>query len=322
MSVADTQPDLLPSHATVVAHAKPAPVCPFCKGVVPPDLARAGGNCPHCMLEIPGEEAPTDPGLEMRKKHEAEAAKVAKVQKRRRGLLTGVLLVSLVAAAGLGYREMQRQEEELVYDIDEPYVPAASGGAAKAQPQAPEVVASKGGSRTVRPRGTNPEEAALPAAAVEGGGNTPAKPVVRYVPSGGAGGGGAGGDMAVGVDGGGQGGVAIGKVDIGVSRVATDVLKDEEAIFSMAKEVISAYSPQVETCVQQRLRVDESFKGDFKVSFTIQPAGTVKKVKVEPLAHSDAEVEACIGRVVGAWTFGKIAKDFPVKKTFRYAAGY
>lgn len=317
MSVADTQPDLLPSHATVVAHAKPAPVCPFCKGVVPPDLARAGGNCPHCMLEIPGEEAPTDPGLEMRKKAEAEAVKAAKVQKRRRGVFSVVVLFLLLVASAGVYFELQRQEEELVYDIDEPYVPAASGGAAKAQPEAPEVVASKGGSRTVRPRNTNPEEAALPAAAVEGGGNTPPKSVVKYVPSGGA-----GGDMAVGVDGGGQGGVAIGKVDIGVSRVATDVLKDEEAIFSMAKEVISAYSPQVETCVQQRLRVDESFKGDFKVSFTIQPAGTVKKVKVEPLAQSDAEVEACISRVVGAWTFGKIAKDFPVKKTFRYAAGY
>ncbi|MBM4366011.1 MAG: AgmX/PglI C-terminal domain-containing protein [Deltaproteobacteria bacterium] len=301
----------------MVAHAKPAPACPFCKGVVPPDLARAGGNCPHCMLEIPGEEAATDPGLEMRKKQEAEAAKVARVQKRRRGLFTGVLLLLLVAAAGVTYLEVLRQEGELVYDIDEPYVPAASRGAAKVQPEAAEVVASTDGSRGARPRRVPPGEAALPAAAVEGGGTPAAKPAVKYVPTAAG-----GGDMAVGVDGGGQGGVAIGKVDIGVTRVATDVLKDEEAIFAMAKEVISAYSPQVETCVQQRLRIDESFRGDFKVAFTIQPAGTVKKVKVEPLAQSDAEVEGCIARVVGAWTFGKIAKDFPVKKTFRYAAGY
>ncbi len=318
MAVADTQPSLLPSHATVVAHAKPAPVCPFCKGVVPPDLARAGGNCPHCMLEIPGEEAPTDPGLEMRKKHEAEAAKVAKVAKRRRGLLTGVLGLLFLSAGAVAYLELQRQEEELVYDIDEPYVPTAASAAVKAQPADGGVVASKtGGSRAPRPRQVDPTEAALPAAAVEGGGNAPSKHAVKYVPTAAG-----GGDMAVGVDGGGQGGVSLGKVDIGVTRVATDVLKDEEAIFAMAKEVIAAYSPQVETCVQQRLRLDESFKGDFKVSFTIQPEGTVKKVKVDPLAQADAEVEACIGRVVGAWTFGKIAKDFPVKKTFRYAAGY
>ncbi|MBM4390327.1 MAG: AgmX/PglI C-terminal domain-containing protein [Deltaproteobacteria bacterium] len=269
------------------------------------------------MLEIPGEEAATDPGLEMRKKREAEAAKVARLQKLRRGLVTGVLFLLLAAGAGAIYLDAQRREGELVYDIDETYVPAASRGVAPAQSAAAEAVASSDGGRAARPRGVEPSEAAIPAAAVEGGGTLAAKAAVRYVPSGAG-----GGDMAVGVDGGGEGGVALGKVDIGVTRVASDVLQDEEAIFAMAKEVISAYSPQVETCVQQRLRIDESFRGDFRVSFTVQPSGTVKKVKVEPLAQSDAEVEGCIARVVGAWSFGKIAKDFPVKKTFRYAAGY
>ena len=43
---------------------------------------------------------------------------------------------------------------------------------------------------------------------------------------------------------------------------------------------------------------------------------------MEPLGQSDEQVEACISRVVGSWTFAKIAREFPVKKSFRYSAGY
>ena len=38
--------------------------CPFCGRDVDADLVTYGGKCPHCFGEIPGEEAPTDPGEE------------------------------------------------------------------------------------------------------------------------------------------------------------------------------------------------------------------------------------------------------------------
>ena len=34
------------------------------------DLLVFGGACPHCLIDIPGEEAPTDPGEELKKKQE------------------------------------------------------------------------------------------------------------------------------------------------------------------------------------------------------------------------------------------------------------
>ena len=36
--------------------------CPFCGGEISEAMALDGGTCPHCFGEIPGEDAPTNPG--------------------------------------------------------------------------------------------------------------------------------------------------------------------------------------------------------------------------------------------------------------------
>ena len=36
--------------------------CPFCGSEVGEDLLINGGHCPQCLIEIPGEDTPTDPG--------------------------------------------------------------------------------------------------------------------------------------------------------------------------------------------------------------------------------------------------------------------
>ena len=61
------------SQRGVTMEAPRQATCPFCKGGISADVVQFGGNCPHCLLEIPGEEAPTDPGLVARQKAAAEA---------------------------------------------------------------------------------------------------------------------------------------------------------------------------------------------------------------------------------------------------------
>ena len=36
--------------------------CPFCGAEIREEVSLYGGTCASCLIEIPGEEAPTDPG--------------------------------------------------------------------------------------------------------------------------------------------------------------------------------------------------------------------------------------------------------------------
>ena len=74
--------------------------CPFCKGNVAEDILVYGGRCPQCLIEIPGEEAPTDPGEEVR----AEQAAAAATAEKRRGWLVGGIggLALMLAGGGVG----------------------------------------------------------------------------------------------------------------------------------------------------------------------------------------------------------------------------
>ena len=67
--------------------------CPFCKGEVDDDVLTFGGRCPSCLIEIPGDEAPTDPGAEARA---AQEAAEAAAQKPRVGIIVGALVLPLM----------------------------------------------------------------------------------------------------------------------------------------------------------------------------------------------------------------------------------
>ena len=69
--------------------------CPFCKGDVDEDILTFGGRCPRCLIEIPGEEAPTDPGGEARAAQEAAEAEAEKRSPAGK-LVAAVLAVAAV----------------------------------------------------------------------------------------------------------------------------------------------------------------------------------------------------------------------------------
>ena len=295
---------------------RPLPVCPFCKGTITIDLLRAGGNCSHCMLEIPGEEAPTDPGLEMRKKQEGIAASQARTR-RTLGRILGFLLTGVfLVVGGVSYWYVQRQLDELVYDLDEVYIPPRDrllAAAPKAQPEPEALAKAPSGSARAPRLPSEPVELALTAAAkVAASSSTPA--TVKYVPPS------KNGDAAVGLSAGPETSVGLGGADIAVFRVGDDVITDDEAIFRMAKGAIGAYGPQMETCAAQRMKQDESFAGAWKLQLTIQKAGTVSKVKITPTGKSDSELEGCMQRAAASWQFAKIAHDFTFSKTYRFSA--
>lgn len=297
--------------------ASPLPVCPFCKGAIPADTLRFGGNCPHCMLEIPGEEAPTDPGLQARLRKEQED-KVLLAQKQRKSRIYGALgLVVLLGLSGVGVVAYQAQKEALTYEMDDYYAtPLSELQTAAPVPVAetPSAVdpATATAAANGRPTGRKSTAPTIGSGATPSTGG-PARPSYK-----------SGSDepppelsSASGSVGGGTG---AGSIKVGY--VGTDkVLTDNDEIFAMAKAVINASSPQLTGCYNNRLKQVEGLKGAWEVAFTIGRDGVAKSVRVTGVNGADAELERCMSQSVSSWKFQRIVKDQPVKKTYRFGAG-
>lgn len=271
------------------------------------------------MLEIPGEEAATDPGLEQRQRQAAEqqAAKQRSTS-RARGLGAAAVVLLALAGAG-GWYQWQAQQEELVYELEDVYMAPRDGMIAHKEvaPSAPAPTTGIGKRPGKRSPGSVVPAGGGEGIATAGSSGTGGPSAVKLsAPTG------AGGVAAVGIDNVGPGGSRLGDVEIAVSRVNTTVLQTDEEIKAMAKEVSSAYYPQVESCVQRRLKADPTFQGGWKVKFTIETDGTVSGFGSTALENADPELESCMQRTITAWRFQRIARPFKVGKTYRFAAGW
>lgn len=303
----------------MTAHPKTAaPACPYCKGTITPELLRAGGNCPHCMLEIPGEEAPTDPGLEQKKKLAEVHLAHERKKKRNANLRYALLALLLVGVGSAGAWRMQVAEDELVYELDDVYMAPRDGLIAhQERPAATPVDPAR---PTGKKQGTRrdpglPDPGEIPSTATAPITSSGDGPSVTFKP----GTTGPGGDIAVGSSLAGPGASALGEADIKLKRTNAFVLENDDEILAMAKDVTSTYAPQIEGCVAAKLKADPEFSGAWKVNFTIQTDGTVGKLTAKALETPDAEVEACITRKIGSWGFQKISHEFKVAKTYRFS---
>ena len=70
------------------------PTCPFCQTPISENLSLYGGACPSCLIEIPGEEAVTDPGVTVELTEESRRATGGS------GAIMGVAIAGLVILAG------------------------------------------------------------------------------------------------------------------------------------------------------------------------------------------------------------------------------
>lgn len=269
------------------------------------------------MLEIPGEEAPTDPGLQARMKKDAEEKVRLAGVSRRNKLVGGAVSLLLIGAIGAGVASWKASQEALVYDVEDYYalpledLAAAPPEVAPVQ-QAPEATPGTPGVRKL-PRlptdqpvtvntSTAPISSALPTDGTKRASNTDA-----------------GGDLTIDPMKNGTGTVGIGTSAVRIERLGMDVvLTDEAEIFEMAKRVLSAYSPQVQNCYNQRLKQKDGLAGVWNVNFVITTEGSVRAVTVKGASTTDSEMEQCITRTVSAWKFQKIAKERPLSKPYRF----
>lgn len=271
--------------------------CPFCKSPVAEDLVRFGGSCPHCFIEIPGEEAPTNPGVQAEPTAATEASS-------SRGASAGVL-AALILLLGLGGGFMvwmnNSAEGELAYDDEEPEFFIVPSSELPSNEQLPEVPAV--GDQAVAQ--TNPGTQAATAAVTAPTYVAPAQntqvasaqptqrddarpePVRSNL------------SPTLGPD----------EDPQVIPTFGVTALSDPNMIRTMVQEVIGRYKGQMKHCYEQRLKTNESLRGTWYLSFTIQTSGGVAGVSAVGKGVQDPELESCMVRNATKWRFQPVAES-------------
>lgn len=314
--------------------AKQTVECPFCKGVITRDLERHGGACPHCLLEIPGDDADTDPGLILKQKQAEEQQKAVAKHNRGNWMIGTAALCVFVMAIGGGFWWNNAREEAMYYD-PQVYFQApleeinlaefvAEGEAAKAEiarvAQAEGTSGNSGGPTNGSGTPKNPKipdikvvvpqdsELPQPIATNSGGrnpggvrGSSNPPPLDAKIPEFGQRNGATGMDIA----------------SSSGARPTGTALTERTAIEEMVQRVSKVYNSQIGVCYEQRQKAILDLKGIWTLSFTILPNGGTRDVRARGGGISDPELEQCMVRAATTWKFEPLATEFKVTKQYR-----
>lgn len=286
--------------------------CPFCGSEVGAELVTYGGTCPKCFAEIPGDEAPTDPGAEVRAAQDRKD--------RARGLLPlavamGMLLalVTCTGATALAFALWPEPEVAQLLDFDalDIEMPEIVEGTdemlAKVDPPAPDAAP--------KPAAPSPNGKA-PSDGVASGDLVPRPRPGTAEPDG----------PMTGLDETATGGRAPGLdgFDVKGPKVRRDanlVLSDPDAIRDMISERMVEFIPGLKVCYDRRLKVMPTLKGSWLLTFQVEKDGTVTNAKATAKDRPDPELEECLAAHIGSrWTFGRISRAQPVSKTVKFTA--
>lgn len=295
--------------------------CPFCKSSIDEELARFGGHCPKCVIEIPGDETPTDPGIGKRVEEQVETER-----QRRWGVFAAVAalvgVVVLGASSVLWWRiDQQRQavlraqleaEAEIEFYIlpaEEHELPALQA----AEEHAPAGVAST----PHAPRGA---VTSVPSSTASGGssskrfdfiGNSEAdQPELAQLHERSI-------DVAPGADLGSVG-LSVPQIEISRSGLSGMALSDPEEIKRSVGTALKAYSKQMNTCYERRLKNTSDLAGTWDVSFTISQSGRTSNIGVVPQTTRDSLLESCMAQAIASWTFQPMVQPQNFAKAYKF----
>lgn len=304
--------------------------CPFCKGSISEDLATYGGRCTHCLIEIPGEEAPTNPGADAQARQAAEEA-AASSGRRRRVVLAAAALFMLGIGGTAAAVLLAPEQPELSggNDFDDFVMVPLDKHKSLEVEQAEAAVAANQGARSGR-RGSTGQRS------TQGGGSNNA------VASAGTGTG-AGTQPAAGsnTEEGTQSASILGTgiksssasgigLDLGtgpsVSVVSKGpeaiVLKDTEAIREMVQTVLKTGGSSLKACYESEIKTDETLRGTWEISFSLNRSGKAQAIEIQPLSTSNPDLEACMASKVSKWSFVAIENPIRIVKNFSFQSGW
>jgi hypothetical protein len=279
--------------------------CPFCGSEVSDDLVTFGGTCPKCFAEIPGEEAATDPGVDVRNAQDRRDRQRATLRTVA-GLATLLMLVSCTGVAALVTVLWPEPTVAGILDFDTLDFPMPEELVGVEMP--PVEAEPKGPRPSERPEpivtgpATAPGTDGLRRPRTEIGPLVPPKPVPGVKP--------------------GTGRPGSVDLSLGTPTVRRDdnlVLSDPEAIRDMIGERMVEFIPGLTVCYDRRLKTTPTLKGRWRLRFTVGTSGRVSAADASGLDTADAELEKClVSHISEQWTFGRITIAQPVQRTLRF----
>ena len=313
--------------------------CPFCNGAIPEQLAVYGGPCPHCILEIPGEEAPTDPGLAKRQAAQAEAKAAAERAGRMRGvalaslgalLLTGVVVSMALMRDDQGRLHLEFYKVMPVLKKPESTPEATAPKAKPAEPPKPRPAATPttpdpapaSGAGLLAGRVIATGNATTAGGAITFGNVATANGTATVVPGAQATGavGFTGGTVSGGTITGGTASASAGgapAVSAAAGGSAAKTTADPRAVVTQR---YASYKTQFRVCGDQQLAANPSFEGSWALSFTVQPDGTTANVAVR--GKPNPTLQLCIETKVKGWKFATLAAPLAYSDTVSFSRAY
>lgn len=263
--------------------------CPFCGGEIDEDLERFGGPCPHCFGHIPGEEAATDPGEEVKAQQRAEDARRRKRQQQIPVIAAALATAVVLLGVYLNLQPPPMEEplefgsNDLLFEIE---LAALDTDAAWAEELAAREAAEKAAQEAKR----RPTKArSRPAAGGVTAEATEAPPPAEREPA---------------VD------------DLGLvvqSRRRGPILADRGDIKAAFQEVFRQRAGRLEICLKKARQVSPDLAGSWVFSIVVDKAGAFTEVEVEGRQAQDAGFEACLVEEVSRWRLGgELEKPWPV----------
>jgi len=249
--------------------------CPFCKASITEAISRYGGHCAQCLIEIPGEEAVTDPGAESTNPD-------AGALSSRGPLLSGVVAAAVVLGT-VGVWWSQQVNPVPRGTIQRGFkAPPVSDHQDQPLPQAKSVEelaeASDEGphERSERRNRTGGKVSGDTQEVAEG----------RVIPA-----------PATSQD-----PFAFGS---GIQATGPQgiVLTDPNQIESMVNRVLQRGHTVLEPCYNERVRSRPGFQGRWKIFLEIGASGTVSGIDILAKDREDAVMERCIRSKVSKWAF-------------------
>lgn len=269
--------------------------CPFCQAEITEEVALYGGNCRSCLIRIPGEEAPTDPGVGQVKATQAPS---------NHGTWIGGVAVAAVIIFALGglylFQSPTEQSSGAMDDVAQ--IPLSMHEDLPFQEEAPSPKAGtmrgRASALAGRSQSNRPQMPGVGTAVAEGsvipkslGSELSGSPLDAFSTIGSA-------------------PTARGPKGI--------VLQQPGQIEVMIRRVLDRGAKRLENCYNQRLKVDSNFKGAWDVSLRVTRDGKAEAVRVKALRGADASTSSCIKREAERWTFQRVVEPYEISRTFRF----
>ncbi len=269
--------------------------CPYCKASISEEVSRFGGNCASCLIEIPGEEAATDPG---------EDQGVAKVESASRGPIISSFVAAVVVLIAVGAWYSQHSasdapEGEALSGYRAPSLSTHKDQAAPVEAEAQATQTSSERRRAERREKRNRTGGRAPTAdarvaegrVVAKANPDPVNPLDPFALT--------GGPLA--------------------TRQKGTVLTGSGEIRSMVSRVLARGQRRLQPCYEQTKQSNPAYKGEWSITVQINTNGSVESVRASASSGANSRMERCIRSKVKGWKFQRVAS--PVSGSASYYFG-